>query len=135
MNVCSNPPVHFNPDLAAETIEVHCRRCRRPADRARAVVLRPELLVQLRVECHGFAYQRDFAELYSGEPLRVEFDPDARLCIVDREGIVHASHLRVDVPRMKLQGAVMSLCGTSGLVVGDRGLTCLECFRRRRGLK
>lgn len=133
MQVCSNPHVYFNPDLAAETIEVICKRCGRHADRASAVVLRPELLVRLRVECHGFVFQRDLVELFMSEQLRVTIDFDARLCAVDDRGIVHAAQLRVDLPRRGSQAIVKTACyDASGTIVSGRTLTCLACYRLRR---
>lgn len=135
MAVCSRPQLDCNPDLAASQMIVYCRRCKRVADRWQARVQRPDLVVHLTVECHGYKFERDFVELFVIEPLRVTLDMDAGLCVMDSRGVVHASWLRSDIQSREGQYFVSTLCWTSGLVVSDRGLTCLECFKRRRQLR
>lgn len=133
MQVCSTPPLKFNADLAASTLEVQCRRCGRLADRWSAVVLPTESVVRLRVECHGRTYQRDLAELFMSDQLRVTIDFDAGLRVVDNRGVVHAAQLRVDLPRLGLQAIVTAACYESfGTITSDRVVSCLTCYRLAR---
>jgi hypothetical protein len=135
MSICARHLLEDNPDLAVAKMIVHCRRCRRAADHWQAHVLRPELMVHLSVACHGLKFEYDFVELFALEPLRVTLDMSAGLCAMDSRGVVHASWLRSDIQSREGQYVVSTLCWTTGLVVSDRGLTCLECFKKRRQLR